>query len=158
VNILFISFHHTRLYIYIFSFCCGYLFQERDSCGTRSLDRQHKTTAKNGKDKNSSDYRDNYEGDCDDDDYDREAHKRKDFSSRWKSSHKSVLVKCTQQQQQELDVGSNKTSTIGSSEVPRPPSLELPYKLKSSKNISRDRKDRNVLKRRTADKTGNSKG
>lgn len=143
------------LCIYIFNLCCEYLFQERDSCGTRSLGRPHKTTAKN--DNHSSDYRDNYEGDCDDDDYDREAQKRKDFTSRWKSSHKSVLVKRTQQQQ-EFDVGSNKTSTIGSTDVPRPLSLELPYKLKSSKNTSRDRKDGNVLKRRTTDKTGNSKG
>jgi hypothetical protein len=153
------SFFHTGyvcLHIYVFNLCYGCLFQERDSCGARSLDRPHKTMVKSGKDKNSSDYRDNYEGDCDDDDYDHEAHKRKDFSSRWKSSHKSVLVKRTQQQQ--LDAVSSKTSVVGSGDVPRPPNLELPYKLKSSKNISRDRKDRNVLKRRTTDKTGNSKG
>jgi hypothetical protein len=121
------------------------------------LDRSHKTAAKTSKGKSSSEYRDNYEGDCDDDDYEREAHKRKDFSGRWKSIHKTTLVKSAQQQQQ-VDAGSSKTSTSGSGEVPRPPSLELPYKLKSSKTTSRDRKDKNVLKRHTADKTGNLKG
>jgi hypothetical protein len=131
--------------------------QERDACETGSLDRLCKTTAKIGKSKSSSEYRDNYEGDCDDDDYEREAHKRKDFSGRWKSTHKTTLIKSVQQQQQ-LDAASSKTSTLGSGEVPRPPSLELPYKLKSSKNTSRDRKDRNVLKRHAADKTGNLKG
>jgi hypothetical protein len=122
------------------------------------LDRPHKTTAKIGKGKSSSEYRDNYEGDCDDDDYEREAHRRKDFSGRWKSTHKTTFVKSAQQQEQQLDAGSSKTSTLGSGEVPRPPSLELPYKLKSTKTTSRDRKDKNVLKRHTADKTGNIKG
>lgn len=122
------------------------------------MDRPHKTTTKTGKGKSSSEYRDNYEGDCDDDDYEREAHRRKDFSGRWKSTHKTTLVKSAQQQQQQSDAGSSKTSTLGSGEVPRPPSLELPYKLKSTKNTSRDRKDKNVLKRHTADKTGNLKG
>ena len=49
----------------------------------------------------------------------------------------------------------NRTCNV---EVPRPPSLELPYKLKSSKNTNRERKDRNVLKRRTTDKLVNTKG
>ncbi|PNF21398.1 hypothetical protein B7P43_G15334 [Cryptotermes secundus] len=132
--------------------------KERDSCERNSLDRPHKTTTKIGKGKSSSEYRDNYEGDCDDDDYEREAHRRKDFSGRWKSTHKMTLVKSAQQQEQQFDAGSSKTSTLGTGEVPRPPSLELPYKLKSTKNTSRDRKDKNVLKRHTADKTGNLKG
>jgi hypothetical protein len=121
-----------------------------------SLARPHKTSVKNCKDKSGCHYRDNYEGDCDDDDYECEAHKRRDFSSRWKSTHKTSLVKSTQQQH--LDTGSSKTSTVGSSEAPRPHNLELPYKLKSSKNTARDRRDKNVLKRRTADKTGDLKG
>ncbi|XP_069697669.1 transmembrane protein 131 isoform X2 [Periplaneta americana] len=135
--------------------------KEREtSCEVNPLDRPHKTIVKKGKDKSSADYRDNYEGDCDDDDYERDAHKRKDFSSRWKSTHKTTTVKSNQQQQQQPQAESvaNKMSTVGSSEISRPPSLELPYKLKSSKSTSRDRKDKNVLKRRTTDKTGNSKG
>jgi hypothetical protein len=140
---------------FIFS---SYLLQERDSCETSSLDRPHKTTAKIGKGKSSSEYKDNYEGDCDDDDYEQEAHKRKEFSGRWKSTHKTTHVKNAQHHQQQLDAGSGKTSTLSSSEVPRPPSLELPYKLKSTKATSRDRKDKNVLKRHTVDKTGSLKG
>jgi hypothetical protein len=140
-------------YFYFVYLICGCL-QERDACETGSLDRPRKTTAKIGKSKSSSEYRDNYEGDCDDDDYEREAHKRKDFSGRWKSTHKTALIKSVQQP----DAGSSKTSTLSSGEVSRPPSLELPYKLKSSKNTSRDQKDKNVLKRHTADKTCNLKG
>jgi hypothetical protein len=129
-----------------------------------SLARPHKTVVKNCKDKSSSEYKDNYEGDCDDDDdddydydyYECEAHKRKDFSSCWKSTHKTTLVKSTQQQH--LDTGSSKTSALDSSEAPRPHNLELPYKLKSSKNTARDRRDKNVLKRCTTDKAGNLKG
>lgn len=114
-------------------------------------------TMKNCKDKSSLEYKDNYEGDCDDDDdYECEAHKSKDFSSHWNPTHKTTLVKSTEQQH--MDTGSSKTSTVGSSEGPRPHNLELPYKLKSSKNIARDRRDKNVLKRRTTDKTGNLKG
>lgn len=133
------------------------MFQERESHETGSLARPHNTVVKNCKDKSGLEYKDNYEGDCDDDDdYECEAHKMKDFSSHWKSTHKTTLVKSTDQQQ--LDTGSSKTSTVGSSEAPRPHNLELPYKLKSSKNIARDRRDKNILKRRTTDKTGNLKG
>jgi len=121
-----------------------------------SLARPHKTVVKNCKDKSCLEYKDNYEGDCDDDDYECEAHKRKDFSSHWKPTHKTTPVKSTEQQH--LDTGSIKTSTVGSSEGPRPDNLELPYKLKSSKNIARDRRDKNVLKRCTTDKTENLKG
>ncbi|KAJ9592481.1 hypothetical protein L9F63_015897, partial [Diploptera punctata] len=98
------------------------------------------------KDKDSTNlyYKDNYEGDYDDDDYERDAHKKKESSGHWKSPHKTPTVV--------------KPDESAASRVPHPPSLELPYKLKSSKNTSRDRKDRNVLKRRTTDKLASTKG
>jgi hypothetical protein len=158
---LFCIFFVLDIYVLLktFSSSCGYLFQERESHEMGSLARSHKTVVKNCKDKSSSEYKDNYEGDCDDDDYDEyecEANKRKDFSSHWKSTHKTALVNSTQQQH--LDIGSSRTSALGGSEAPRPHNLELPYKLKSSKNTARDRRDKNVLKRRTTDKAGNLKG
>ncbi|XP_066999356.2 transmembrane protein 131 [Anabrus simplex] len=113
--------------------------KERDSLNSNM--REHKNTPKKDKGK-SLDYRDSYEGDCDDDDYEQEGHKKKEFSTRWKSSYKLSLGKQI----------SPITEKPINNEVPKPPSLELPYKLKSSKNTNRERKEKNVLKRRSAEK------
>nr|CAD7393566.1 unnamed protein product [Timema cristinae] len=90
------------------------------------------------------DYKDNYEGDCDDDDYERDVMKRKDLNCRWKSSYNSTSSK------PEHEATLSKTCHSPNPESHIATSLELPYKLKSAKNFSRDRKEKNVLKRPTS--------
>nr|CAD7194248.1 unnamed protein product [Timema douglasi] len=78
------------------------------------------------------DYKDNYEGDCDDDDYERDVMKRKDLNCRWKSSYNSTSSKS------EHEATLSKTCHSPNPESHIATSLELPYKLKSTKNFSRD--------------------
>nr|CAD7454587.1 unnamed protein product [Timema tahoe] len=78
------------------------------------------------------DYKDNYEGDCDDDDYERDVMKRKDLNCRWKSSYNSTSGK------PEHEATLSKTCHNPNPESHIATSLELPYKLKSTKNFNRD--------------------
>nr|CAD7588573.1 unnamed protein product [Timema genevievae] len=78
------------------------------------------------------DYKDNYEGDCDDDDYERDVMKRKDLNCRWKPSYNSTSGK------PEHEATLSKTCHNPNPESHIATSLELPYKLKSTKNFNRD--------------------
>ncbi|CAG2053756.1 unnamed protein product [Timema podura] len=78
------------------------------------------------------DYKDNYEGDCDDDDYERDIMKRKDLNCRWKPSYNSTSGK------PEHEATLSKTCHNPNPESHIATSLELPYKLKSTKNFNRD--------------------
>lgn len=91
------------------------------------------------------DLKDNYEGDCDD--YDYETDKKKELNNHWKLNPKQVTNKVSETPLKVTNI-----------EVLKPTSLELPYKLKTTKPISRERKEKNVLKKKASEKHGNAKG
>ncbi|KAK7872556.1 hypothetical protein R5R35_013787 [Gryllus longicercus] len=105
--------------------------------------RENKAALKKDKEK-EMDYKDNYEGDCDDDEYEQEGQKKKDYGNHWKPNTKSSCNKTM----------SETPVKVTNSEVSKSASLELPYKLKTSKPVSRERKEKNVLKKRTSEKNG----
>ncbi|XP_049836735.1 transmembrane protein 131 isoform X2 [Schistocerca gregaria] len=119
---------------------------EKERSSSILSEKPQKTSPKKEKSK-ASYYKDNYEGDCDDDDYERENHKKKDLTSRWKNNFKVISKTVNELPQKSINEDLSKLT-----------SLETIYKPKSSKTSNRERKEKNVLKRRAAaEKTAHSK-
>lgn len=119
---------------------------EKERSSSIICEKPQKTSPKKDKSK-ANYYKDNYEGDCDDDDYERENHKKKVFQRDVRSNFKVISKNMDEFPQKSIN-----------EELSKLTNLESIYKSKSAKTTNRERKEKNVLKRKAAaDKTANAK-